>query len=127
MLESRKGFSFACRSSPRVFRSGGKTPVQRLQIDLKHENAIPHIDETVGIPGTTAKERCRMVLIGHQSADRRNVPHPGTLLISAFINGFPRFWIAPIGQLPVAVDGVVAAPLQLIADRGFTGAGDAVD
>ena len=27
----------------------------------------------------------------------------------------------------VAVDGVVAAPLQFVADRGFTGAGNAVD
>lgn len=33
----------------------------------------------------------------------------------------------PLGQLPIAVDGVVAAPLQLVADRRFTGAGNAVD
>ena len=113
MLESRKGFSFACRSSPRVFRSGGKTPVQRIQIDLKHENAIPHIDETVGIPGTTAKERCRMGLIGHQSADRLNVPHPGTLRSGATSNGLAGFWIAPIGQFPIAVDGVFVLEIDL--------------
>src|SRR3954466_13122051 len=110
MLESRKGFSFLCRSSPLGFRSGGKTPVQRIPIDRKHENGIEQTDEAVGIPRTAAKECCRMGVIGHQSADLRNVPHPGTLLISAFINGFPRFWIAPIGQFPVTVDGVVAAP-----------------
>ena len=127
MLESRKGFAFACRSAPRVCRSGGKTPVQRSQIDRKHENAIPHIAETVGIPGTTAKEGCRMGVIGQQSADRRNVPHPGTLRSGAPRNGRAGFWLAPIGQVPVAVDGVVAAPLQFVADCGFTGAGNAVD
>ena len=42
MLESRKGFSFACRSAPRVFRSGGKTLVQRIQIDRKDENTIAY-------------------------------------------------------------------------------------
>ncbi len=68
-----------------------------------------------------------MGLIGHQSADLRNVPHPGTLRSGATSNGLAGFWIAPIGQFPVAVDGVVAAPLQFVADRGFTGAGNAVD
>ena len=127
MLEARKGFAFACRSAPRVCRSGGKPPVQRLQIDRKHEHAIPQIGEPVGIPGTTAKERCRMGVIGHQRADRRNVPHPGTLRSGAPRNGLAGVWIAPIGQFAVAVDGVVAAPLQFVADRGFTGAGNAVD
>src|SRR3954465_12643727 len=68
-----------------------------------------------------------MGLIGHQRADLRNVPHPGTLRSGAPSNGLAGFWLAPIGQFPVAVDGVVAAPLQLVADRGFTGAGNAVD
>jgi hypothetical protein len=68
-----------------------------------------------------------MVLIGHQSADLLNVPHPGTMRSGATMNGLAGFWIAPIGQFPVAVDGVVAAPLQFVADRGFTGAGNAVD
>ena len=49
------------------------------------------------------------------------------MLSGATINGLAGFWIAPIGQFPVAVDGVVAAPLQFVADRGFTGAGNAVD
>ena len=49
------------------------------------------------------------------------------MLASASIHGFPRFWIAPIGQLPVAMDGMIAAPLQFVADRRFTGAGNAVD
>src|SRR4029079_4679800 len=106
MLEARKGFSFACRASPLAFRSGGKTPVQRIQIDFKNENAIEHIDETAGIPGTTAKERCGMMLIGHQSAELLKVPHPGTMRLGALRNRLAGLWIAPIGQFPVAVDGV---------------------
>ena len=56
-----------------------------------------------------------MGLIGHQSSDLRNVPHPGTLLSGATSSGLAGLWIAPIGQFPVAVDGV------LLVDGGLTG------
>jgi hypothetical protein len=127
MLESRKGFPFTCRSSPLVFRSGGKTPIQRIQIDLKHKHGIEQTDEAVSIPGTAAKECCGMVVIGHQSLDLLNVPYPSTMLVSVPFHQLPSLEIVPIGQLPVAVDGVIAAPLQLVADRRFPGAGNAVD
>ena len=127
MLESRKGFPFPCRSAPRVLRSGRKTPIQCIHIDLKHKHCIEQTDEAVGIPRTAAKECCRMVLIGDQSSDLLNVPYPTTMLVSASIHGFSSLEIAPIGQLLIAVDGVIAAPLQLVADRRFTGAGNAVD
>ena len=46
-MQSRNEFPFACSSvisnnviAPLVFRSGGKTPVQRVQIDIKNENSI---------------------------------------------------------------------------------------
>lgn len=39
----------------------------------------------------------------------------------------PRFEITPIGQLPIAVDGMVTAPLQLVAYGRFACAGHAVD
>jgi hypothetical protein len=35
---------------------------------------LKQTDEAVGIPGTAAKECCRMVSLGHQSADLRNLP-----------------------------------------------------
>ena len=74
MLYSRKGFPFLGRSTPFGIRSGGKTPVQCLQIDLKNKHFIEQTNEAIGIPGTAAKECCRMPLIGHQSVDLRNVP-----------------------------------------------------
>lgn len=49
------------------------------------------------------------------------------MLSGATMNGLAGCWIAPIGQFPVAVDGVVTAPLQFVADRRFTGTGNAVD
>src|SRR5688500_581627 len=122
MLYSRKGFPFLGRSTPFGFRSGGKTPVQRLQIDFKHKHFIEQTNKAVGIPGAAAKESCRMVLIGHQSSDLLNVPYPGTMLVRATIHGLPRFEITPLGQLLITVDDVVAAPLQLATDRSFPGA-----
>jgi hypothetical protein len=48
------------------------------------------------------------------------------MLAGAIIQGLAGFWIAKIGQLPITVDAVVTTPLQFIADRGFTGAGNAL-
>jgi len=66
-----------------------------------------------------------MTLVGHQSSDLVDVPD--MMLVGEAIQGLTGFWIALIGQVPVAMDGVVATPSQLVADRGFAGAGNAFD
>ncbi len=44
-----------------------------------------------------------------------------------FIDRFPCFWIAPIFQLPVAVENVITPPLQFFSYRGFARARDSLD
>ena len=74
------------------------------------------------------QKKCgRMGLISHYRSDLLNVPYPRTIRISATLHRLPRVEIAPIGQRPIAVDGLVAAPLQFVADRRFTGAGYTLD
>jgi hypothetical protein len=65
--------------------------------------------------------------IGRQSADLCHVPQPRPRRVCTPSQSLPRLEIAPIGQLPIAVDGVVTAPLQLVTDRRFPSAGNAVD
>jgi hypothetical protein len=43
------------------------------------------------------------------------------------VQRFAGLRIAVIGELPVAVDDVVATPLQFFGHRGLAGAGDAFD
>ncbi len=43
-MQRRDKFLFACSSNPVVFRSQGKTPVQRDRIDLKNENSVEKIE-----------------------------------------------------------------------------------
>jgi hypothetical protein len=67
-----------------------------------------------------------MAVISRECSDFLNVPDPAAMLAGAIIQGLAGFWIAKIGQLPITVDAVVTTPLQFIADRGFTGAGNAL-
>ena len=64
-----------------------------------------------------------MTLVRHQSSDLINVPD--MMLVGKAIQGLTGFWIALIGQLHVAMDGLVAAPPKLVTDRGFASAGNA--
>ncbi len=66
-----------------------------------------------------------MTLVGHQSSDLVDVPD--VMLVGETIQGLTGFGIALVGQVHVAMDGVVAAPSQLVSDRGFAGAGNAFD
>ena len=52
---------------------------------------------------------------------------PDVVLVSEAFHRFTSFWIAPVSQLAVAMNGVVAATLQLITDGGLAGAGKAFD
>jgi hypothetical protein len=127
VLPARKGLSLLGRSSPLGRGAGGEPPVQRFPVDLKHKHRIKQVDKAAGISGTAAKERRRVAAIGRQRADLRHVPQPRPRRVRTRRQGLPRMGIAPIRQLPIAVDSVAAAPLQLVADRRLPGAGDAVD
>ncbi len=80
-------------------------PETGCQVNFKDKHAVEEIDESGEIPRTAAEKSDRLILIG----DRRDT----------------RLRIALIGQLTVAMNGVVAASLQFVADRSFTGTGNA--
>ena len=52
---------------------------------------------------------------------------PDVVLVSEAFHRFTGFRIAPVRQLAVAMNGLVAAALQLIADGSLPGAGKAFD
>ena len=50
---------------------------------------------------------------------------PNVVLVCEAFHRFTSFGIASISQFAVTMNGMVAAPLQFIADRSFAGAGNA--
>jgi hypothetical protein len=66
-----------------------------------------------------------MALIGQQSSDLIDVPD--VVLVGRAIQRCTGSRITLIGELSVAMDGVVATPLESIADRRLARAGNAFD
>jgi len=66
-----------------------------------------------------------MGLVGDQGFDLVDVPD--VMLVRKAIERFTGFRIALIRQYAVAMNGVVAAPPQLVADRRLAGAGNPFD
>jgi len=66
-----------------------------------------------------------MTPVGDQGSHLLDIPD--VVLVSEAFHRFTGFRIASISQLAVAMDGVVAAALQLITNGSLTGAGKAFD
>ena len=71
------------------------------------------------------KECDRFIPVGDQGF--HFVYIPDVVLVSAALRRFTSFRVALVSHLAVAMNGVVAAPLQFIADGSLAGAGKAFD
>jgi hypothetical protein len=114
-----------------------KPPIQCTKVvNLKNKNTVKYMYEFFKIPRTTAEKRDWYAVISNYRRDFVYVPKKMFLLpyslvpltlVDRFMDRFPCIWIAPIFQLSVAVEDVIAAPLQCFSHRGFAGAGHALD
>jgi len=66
-----------------------------------------------------------MTPVGDQGSHLLNIPD--VVLVAEAFHRLTSFRIAPVSQLAVAMNGVVAAALQLITNRSLAGAGKALD
>jgi len=121
-MQSRNQFPFASSSAPLVFWPPGKALVQRVQIDVENENPVKQVNKAEEIPGAAAEEGDRVASISDQGFDLVHIPNvvplhkPNVVLVPRAIQRFTGLWIASIRQLTVAVDGMVTAPAQFVAD-----------
>jgi hypothetical protein len=126
LMPSHDEFAFSRLSAtPLVVRSLVKPPMQRGKVDFKDKDAVEQIDKFREVPGATAKECDRFIPVGDQGSN--SVYVPDVVLVSETIPRFTGFGIAPVSQLAIAMNGVVAAPLQFVANGGLAGAGKALD
>ena len=66
-----------------------------------------------------------MLMVGRQGLDP--IDPPDVVLVGEALGGLAGVRVALEGELAVALDGVVAAALQLGADGGLAGGADALD
>jgi hypothetical protein len=120
--------SFAFHSfsvTPLIVRSSVKPPVQCIEVDIKDEHAVEQAYELREVAGTTTEKRRRVSLVGDQGF--HFVYMPEMVFVRGDIPRFPRFRIAYVSEFAVTMNGMVAAPLQFVADRSLAGAGKTFD
>ncbi|TCM51024.1 hypothetical protein C8J36_11031 [Rhizobium sp. PP-F2F-G48] len=124
-MQSHNCFSLGWFSAELVFTSADKPLLQSVQIDVENENPVKLINKLMEIPGAAAEEGDRVAPIGDQGFYFVGIPKVVLVakghiqnkpLMLRTIQRFTRFWIASIGQLAVAMDYVVTAPLQFGGD-----------
>jgi hypothetical protein len=111
--------------TPLTVRSFVKPPVQCVEVDIKDEHAVEQAYKLREIPGTTTEKRCRVSLVGDQSF--HFVYMPDVVFVRGDIPRLSRFRIAYVSEFAVTMNGMVAAPLQFVADRGLAGTGKTLD
>ena len=99
--------------------------MQGVEIDVKDEDLVEQIEKLREVARAAAEEGDGLVLIGHQGTYPTHVPD--VVLVHGAVDGLASVGVALVGELPVAVDGLVPAPSQLSADRGLSRARQAVD
>src|SRR6478735_3127615 len=112
-------------AAPLIVGSLVEPPIQGVEVDVEDEDAVEELDECREVPGTTAEECDLFTLVRDQGPYCGDIPD--VVLVAATLDRLPSFRVALVGQLAVAMDGVVAAPLQLLANGGLAGAGEAFD
>ena len=125
LMQAHDEFTLLRSSAPLVVWSALQPPPQGVRVDIEDENAVEEVNEGVEVPGTTAEEGHRLALVRDQSLDLVHLPQ--VVLVRAAGDRLPSLRITLIGELPVPMHGVVAAPLQLGTNRGLPSAGDALN
>jgi len=111
--------------SPLVLRALVEPPVQGVAINVEDEHLVEQIDELREVARASAEERDGFLMVCHQSP---NSPHvPDVVLVRSGIGRFTSFGVALVRKFPIAVDGLVAAPVQFCAYRGLPRSGYAFD
>lgn len=132
-LQDKLPFS---RVSTEFVRGPGCQPLlQGRTINIENKDLIEHVDKMLKIPRATAEESdcvrsiCRKLLNFLDIPNMASVPEGNisTALKQGEIDRFAGFRVAFVGKLTIAVDDMIATPLEFRCHRGFTDAGNTLD
>jgi hypothetical protein len=102
-------------TSPLGFRSSGEPSVEDVQVDLKDEDPVEDIDEAFEVSRTATEEGLGNALIGSQGPYLARVPY--VVLVGVTRQRLAGCRIALVGELCVAIDGVISALAKRVANR----------
>ena len=128
--------SIGLPSSELILRSLFQPLQQRTKLNIENEHGIEQVDGPPEVPRTAAEEGHGVLSIGSDRSYLIEIPEPalaqprltvpttavGAMSTGAYVvrNRNAGLRVTHIGQHAVAMDGLIAAPLQLGADRGLT-------
>src|SRR5690242_5024297 len=98
---------------------------QGALVDVEEEHRIEQMDELRKVPRPSAEEGVWLVAVRSQRLD--HLDSPDVVLMHVTGTWCACFGVPLVRQVCVAVDGLIAAALQLRTDRGLTAAGNALD
>src|SRR3954453_23332419 len=112
-------------AAPLLVRSRVKPPVQRGKVDLEDEDGVEEVEKLREVPRSTAEEGDRFPLVRGQGFHSVDIPE--VVLVPPTHNRLPGFRVALVGPLAGAMNGLVAPPLEFIANGSLAGPGQAFD
>ena len=101
-------------AAPLLVRPLVEPPMQRGKVDLEDEDGIEQTDELREVARAAAEERRRLARVGDKGLHLLDVPD--VVLVTEPVHRLTGLRIAPVRQLAVAMDDVMAAALELIGD-----------
>jgi hypothetical protein len=118
-------FRLPALPSPLVVPPVVEPASQGFGVDLEHEDAVEQVNELREVSRSTTQERHRLALI---CDERLHFVDPPKVVIvngktSDVLHGRPGLRITLVREFAIAVNYVVTAPCQLLANRGFAGSG----
>jgi hypothetical protein len=96
-----------------------------LAIDIQYEDFVEQIYEYMKVPRDTREKGDIIVFLRHDGSDFLSIPYMRPKTRTFYWSS--SFRVAAIGELTVAVDDVVIAPLQPLSCGGLAGARTAFD
>lgn len=124
-VESDDELTLGWFRSPLILRALVESLMQGFEINVEDEHLVEQIDELRGVARASAEERHGLLMVCDQRPHSSDVPD--VMLVDSGIGRFTSLGVALVRKLPVAVDGLVATPVQLEAHRGLPRSGDAFD
>src|SRR4051812_40943351 len=88
---------------------------QGVLVDVEDEDTVEQVDESRKVPRASAEEGDRLIAVGGQRLNRLDTPD--VVLVRMTGSWCAGLRISLVCQIGIAVDGLVAAELQLLADR----------
>lgn len=112
-------------AAPIVGRTVGDSLHERFGVHRQDEHLVEQVDEPAEVPRPAAEEGDVIYVVLDDRRDSVDVPD--VVLVRMRISSVACLRVTLLSEFPIAVDGFVATPAQLVPDRALARARAAFD